>query len=118
MLDVFIETLEGILGSGMRFAVLNRIERGLPVSDRHFGRVHPSAREDDLVWWIRGCSVPIVLREVKDSEEKVVRYKVIGGVHLSDAGREKFRLDEQWKRGEVKYKDDYFRNVPVVLNLC
>jgi hypothetical protein len=77
-LDIFIKTIEKVLGSGMRFAVLKSPEH------EELAMVPPGTRKNDEVWMIRGCSVPIVLRRQETCDPYTPTYKVIGGVYFDD----------------------------------
>ncbi|KAE9381310.1 hypothetical protein N431DRAFT_298421, partial [Stipitochalara longipes BDJ] len=116
--DEFIETLERVLGSGMRLGVIGEGHSDQPVledSDRErLVLAPPGTMETDQIWFIRGCSVPIVLREVRDEKDET-KYKVIGGVYLNDYERGCFDVEERWTRGEeIPWKE----GGPTVLHLC
>jgi hypothetical protein len=68
----FVETLDKIVGSGMRLAVLKE--------DQSFGMVHPSAQEDDDIYLLHGCTIPVVLRQVH-REDGRKEFNVIGGAY-------------------------------------
>lgn len=73
----FIDALHKVLSSGMRLAELDNAD--LPVA-----MVHPDAQNDDKIFQLDGCSVPVVLRkESPDVEDK--RYKVVGGAYVYDS---------------------------------
>ena len=80
-LDIFIETIEKVLGSGMRLAAIK--------CPRHevLAMVPPGTRRDDEVWMIKGCSVPIVLRRQKFFENRIGQFpwKVVGGGYFDDS---------------------------------
>src|SRR6266498_1422593 len=59
-LNTFIDTLERVLKSGMRFSVLRGLD---PLGEEYIGIVPLRARPLDQVWHIQGYSVPIVIRE-------------------------------------------------------
>jgi hypothetical protein len=98
-LDAFIDTIEKVLGSGMRLAAIRNVD--------NFGctvMVPSSARRDDQMWLIRGCSVPVLLRELENVTEKA-QHKVVGGVCRAE------RLRQWWK-------DEQNDNYSTILNLC
>jgi hypothetical protein len=82
-LDIFIETIEKVLSSGMRLAVVEL--RGF----QELAMTPPGTRRNDQVWMIKGCSVPIVLRKLP-KEHPIGHfswksaYKVVGGVYFDD----------------------------------
>jgi len=82
-LDIFIETIEKVLGSGMRLAVVEYW------GAEELAMVPPGTRRNDELWMIKGCSVPIVLRKLP-KEHPVGQfswkstYKVVGGVFSDD----------------------------------
>jgi hypothetical protein len=69
---LFTQTLDHVLGSGMRLVW---------ASESCIGMAHPDAKSQDEIFSLRGCSVTVVLREGKDSVNKTV-YRVIGGAYL------------------------------------
>lgn len=71
-LIMFIETLDKIIGSGMRLAVLK--------GDQFLGMVHPNAQERDEIYLLHGCTIPVVLRRFK-GENGRKEYNVIGGAY-------------------------------------
>jgi hypothetical protein len=96
--DAFIDTIEEVLGGGMRLVVIRGVKSSAVVM------VPSSARRDDQMWFIRGCSVPVLLRKVEIVTEKAP-YKVIGGVYATES------LRQCWK---AEQNDNY----PWILNLC
>jgi hypothetical protein len=69
--NTFIGAIHRVLESGMRLA---NIDNGrCPAA-----MVHPDAQINDEVFYIRGCSIPVVLRKKND------RYMVIGGAYLHE----------------------------------
>jgi hypothetical protein len=85
-LDIFIETIEKVLGSGMRLAVVECW--GGP---EELAMVPPGTRRNDELWMIKGCSVPMVLRKLPKELPMLaghfswkVKYKVVGGVYFDD----------------------------------
>jgi hypothetical protein len=105
-LITFIDTIERVLKSGMRLAVVS----GYGMSDGDYiGMVHLCTRTSDEVWHIRGCSVPVVLREIQEN-----RYKVVGAMYLHDA-KTRFVHEERWIWG--KTGDNAVFPGPVDLNL-
>lgn len=110
-LIAFIDTLEHILKSGMRLAVVSG--HGTLGKD-YIGMVLSNARTSDQVWHIRGCSVPILLRKI-DRIDCQTRHEVIGAMYLHDA-KKWFGLEEKWIRGEEGHSA--LVRIPEVLNLC
>jgi len=109
-LITFIGTVERVLKSGMRLAVVS----GYGMSDGDYiGMVHPCTRTSDEIWHIRGCSMPVVLREIKGLDEQK-SYKVVGAMYLHDA-KTRFKREERWIWG--KTDDDAVFPDPEVLNL-
>jgi hypothetical protein len=105
-LDAFIKTIEKVLQSGMRLAVTaNGAHEVLAM-------VPPDTRENDQVWFIKGCSCSIVLRSVMDESEHL-SYKVVGGVYFADVVKKAFAAWEIWARGESQK----FEFLPDVLHL-
>jgi hypothetical protein len=104
----FIDTIEKVLGSGMRLVVICGMRTNDPVM------VPSSARRDDQMWFIRGCSVPVLLRQVENVTEKA-QYKVIGGVYVTESARKWWKPDFIWTRGE---RDERLDNYSSILNLC
>jgi hypothetical protein len=110
-LTAFIDILECVLKSGMRLAVVGG--HGTSHKD-YIGMVHPSARMSDQVWHIKGCSVPVVLREAEGIDGQK-RHEVIGAMYIHDT-KNKFEREEKWIRGEGAVNTLAY--VPEVLNLC
>jgi hypothetical protein len=106
-LDAFIKTTETVLGSGMRLADI--------VSEEYEGlaMVPPDTRETDQVWFIKGCSCTVVLRDMAN-ESHPTQYKVIGGVYLTDAVKENFEDVERWA-SSLEEEDEWDSGV---LYLC
>lgn len=71
-LELYLQTLERVLGSGMRLIVLENEKVGI---------AHPSVDVSDYIYWVRGCSQPVALASEKLSDGSVV-YRVKGAVHL------------------------------------
>jgi hypothetical protein len=46
--------------------------------------VHPDARNGDQIAWLRGCSIPVVLRD---------KCKIIGGAYFSNVTYEDLRSE-------------------------
>ena len=94
-LDIFIETIEKVLGSGMRLAVIK--------CPRHeeLAMAPPGTRRDDEVWMIKGCSVPIVLRRQQFFEQRFGQshWKVVGGVYCDDTQALEIGAFEQMRMG-------------------
>ena len=112
-LIAFIDALERVLKSGMRLSVIRGSD---PSGEEFVGMVPPRARPLDQVWHIRGCSVPIVMREFGGNSGEL-SYEVIGAVHLHDA-KKMFGTEEMWIAG--KTQDDALVGTSGVqiLNLC
>ncbi|KAN0099292.1 Ras family domain containing protein [Hyaloscypha variabilis] len=110
-LIAFIDALECVLKSGMRLAVIGG--HGTSHKD-YIGMVHPNARTSDQVWHIRGCSVPIVLREFGWINGQK-RHEVIGAMYIHDTNK-RFEREKKWMRGDEADKTLVY--VPEVLNLC
>lgn len=72
--EEFIQSLERILSSGMRLACLD---------ERTPCMVHPASKEMDCIYAIKGCSVPLVLRDVRKSAEGEQQWRVIGAAYLN-----------------------------------
>lgn len=68
----FTETLDSIMGSGMRLAVLK--------GDQSLGMVHPDSQEGDVIYLLHGCTIPVVLRGV-NHERRQNELNVIGGAY-------------------------------------
>ncbi len=77
-LDVFIETIEKVLGSGMRLAVVKSQRQ------EKLAMVPPGTRKNDNLWMIKGCSVPILLRRQEGRSSNTSTYKVVGGGYFDD----------------------------------
>ena len=69
---MFVETLDKIIGSGMRLAVLSG---GQPLA-----MVHPEAQERDEIYLLHGCGIPVVLRRSIDIDGGKC-YSVVGGAY-------------------------------------
>jgi len=69
---LFIQTLDRVLGSGMRLVW---------AGGSRIGMAHPDAKSQDEIFSLQACSIAVVLREGKDSVNKTV-YRVIGGANL------------------------------------
>jgi len=76
-LDIFIENLDRVLGSGMRLATAKSYDY---LIDLLF-MVHPYAEKGDLVYVLQGCGMPVVLRALKDPDFSG-KYEVVGGAYL------------------------------------
>ncbi|KAH8771316.1 heterokaryon incompatibility protein-domain-containing protein, partial [Hyaloscypha finlandica] len=78
--DATNQALEHVLGSGMRLAEWNHVLEKRPKTVNFMiGLVNPHTRSSDGVFFLRGCSVPVVLRQIASDT-----YQVIGGVWLTD----------------------------------
>lgn len=102
-LNEFIDVLDRVLSSGMRLATLLFLD----YSDS-LVMVHPEAQESDLIYYLRGCSIPVVLRETA-SVDGSKQYRVVGGAYLHDepwsfppfgSRRNVFSLYRDWVAGK------------------
>jgi hypothetical protein len=82
--DAANQALEQVLGSGMRLAELNHVLEKPGTVKFMAGLVNPHTRSSDEVFFLRGCSVPVVLRRIGSDVNKYT-YQVIGGVWLMDS---------------------------------
>jgi len=95
--DATNQALEHVLWSGMRLAEWNHVSEKRPKWVYFMtGLVNPHTRSSDEVFFLRGCSVPVVLRRIGSDVNKYT-YQVIGGLWLTDSytgdleqSREKF----------------------------
>lgn len=71
-LQELISTLDKILGSGMKLAVLN--------GNQPLGLVHPHAAENDEIYLLHGCTLPVVLRPLETKNDGK-HYQVIGAAY-------------------------------------
>lgn len=95
-LNAFINAVEENLKTGMHLSVI----RGLsPQSGEYIGLAPPNTRPLDQVWYIQGCSQPLVLREYGGSGGDVW-YEVIGPLHAYDPRM--FATEEQWIKGKIE----------------
>jgi hypothetical protein len=97
----FVDAIEKVLGSGMRLVVILG-----NVGYENIVMVPSSARRDDQMWFMRGCSVPVLLRKGENVTGKA-QYKVIGGVYVSEIFREVIEYEIEWLEGDLE-----------ILNLC
>ncbi|KAL5329415.1 hypothetical protein ACEPPN_002927 [Leptodophora sp. 'Broadleaf-Isolate-01'] len=74
--EPFINVLGQVLGSGMRLACLD-------TRQCFIGMVHPDTQEGDKIFYLKGCTVPIVLRRTSDPDTN--QYTVIGSAYLDDS---------------------------------
>jgi hypothetical protein len=78
-MDKFIERLDDVLGSGMRLASLENESQTICMA-------HPHTKQGDLIVFLRGCSMPVVLRRqdnsVGASNLHKNRFRVIGAAYL------------------------------------
>jgi hypothetical protein len=96
-LNTFIDTLERVLKRGTRLSVIS----GLDTTGKDcIGMVHPCAMSQDQIWYIQGCSIPILMRALTSSHGDSL-YKVIGAVHLHDS-KKRFKAEERWIAGEIE----------------
>jgi hypothetical protein len=101
--DATNQALEHVLGSGMRLAEWNHILENRPQRVRFMtGLVNPHTRSSDDVFFLRGCSVPVVLRQIGSD---VTTYQVIGGVWLTD------RYTGDLEQFREKFDDPYHAEV-------
>ena len=77
-IDPFTSVLRDVLGSGMRLACLD-------TRQYFIGMVHPDTQESDKVFYLQGCSVPVILRKDPDPDPDSDRYSVVGSAYLDDA---------------------------------
>jgi hypothetical protein len=104
--ETFINTLERILSSGMRLAAFHRDFFLFDASATSIteGMVHPDAEPGDEVYLIQGCSIPVVLRRVKDADIRQ-KFRVIGGAYLLETDKKsKFyesRLANAWDESSL-----------------
>ncbi|KAH8760794.1 heterokaryon incompatibility protein-domain-containing protein [Hyaloscypha finlandica] len=105
----FIDTIEKVLGSGMRLVVIHGVKSNV------IAMVPSSAKRDDQMWFIRGCSVPVLLRELENVTEKA-QYKVVGGVYVTERIRKWWKPQFKWTRGEQDEQLDNYSST--ILNLC
>jgi hypothetical protein len=86
--EAFINGMEGVLGSGVRVADLTM--SGSLSSDRRgalhaIGMVHPDAQPGHQVYFIQGCSIPVVLKPIVSGRR--IKYRVIGGAYVLEADK-------------------------------
>ncbi|KAG4441522.1 hypothetical protein IFR05_002979 [Cadophora sp. M221] len=74
--EPFINMLRQVLGGGMRLACLD-------TRQYFIGMVHPDTQEGDKVFYLKGCTVPVVLRRTSDPDTN--QYTVIGSAYLDDS---------------------------------
>jgi hypothetical protein len=72
-MNAFIGALHRVLDSGMRLADIDYEVCSVAM-------VHPDAQINDEVFYIRGCSIPVVLRYEQEDDG----YMVIGGAYLHE----------------------------------
>ncbi|PMD52210.1 HET-domain-containing protein [Hyaloscypha bicolor E] len=109
-LGTFIDTIEKVLGSGMRLVFIHGVKSFAVVM------VPSSARRNDQMWFIRGCSVPVLLREVENVAVKA-QYKVIGGVYVTERWREFIEYEIEWPESEQDEQLGLEGDLKI-LNLC
>ncbi|KAH7327498.1 heterokaryon incompatibility protein-domain-containing protein [Rhexocercosporidium sp. MPI-PUGE-AT-0058] len=107
LLEVFIATLEKVLGSGMKLAALD--------GSQMLAMVHPDARVGDKLYALKGCTIPVTLRvAIRPTEVGLVMEStVVGGAYL--LGRDK--LYHQRHRNGAEMPDIEWGSVPGVLEL-
>ncbi|KAH7305636.1 heterokaryon incompatibility protein-domain-containing protein [Rhexocercosporidium sp. MPI-PUGE-AT-0058] len=71
--EPFIDVLGQVLGSGMRLACLDTRQYFISM-------VHPDAQEGDKIFYLKGCTTPVVLRRTSDPDTN--QYTVIGSAYL------------------------------------
>jgi hypothetical protein len=81
--------IENVLKHGMRFFV---------TEGQYFGMVHSQSQRNDIVVFLRGCSMPLVLRK---SEENILlqKWKVIGEAYVhgfSTSDIEEEKMERFW----------------------
>jgi hypothetical protein len=108
-LGAFIDTIEKVLGNGMRLVVILSYQ-GL----EDIVMVPSSARREDQMWFIRGCSVPVLLRKVENVTGKA-QYKIIGGVYVTESRTKGMEHEIKWTRDE---QDEPLDGESKVLDLC
>jgi hypothetical protein len=108
-LGAFINTIEKVLGNGMRLVVILSYQ-GL----EDIVMVPSSARREDQMWFIRGCSVPVLLRKVENVTGKA-QYKIIGGVYVTESRTKGMEHEIKWTRDE---QDEPLDGESKVLDLC
>jgi Heterokaryon incompatibility protein (HET) len=116
--DISVDTLERTLGSGMRLASVICTN----ANSELIAMVPPNARLHDQMWFVKGCSLPVLLREADNMTEDADnmtdqrQYNVIGGAYVDDTGRWKMLEDEKnWARGE---KIEWVAWNSEVLDIC
>ncbi|KAL2075158.1 hypothetical protein VTL71DRAFT_100 [Oculimacula yallundae] len=77
-IEHFVNVLGRVLGSGMRLACLD-------TRQYFIGMVHPDAQVGDLIYNLRGCSVPVILRKTSDPFGPTNHYEVIGSAYLDES---------------------------------
>ena len=101
-LDSLIESLEGVLGSGMKLACVdmacpNDDDKEIPIM------VHPNAEVGDCIFLLKGCSVLVVMRLIDSKEHSLDpserRWHIIGGAYADDAVHPAMNLLHHWKEG-------------------
>ena len=92
-LQTFIEALDVVLDSKMKLAQLR--SNTLPLC-----MVHPQAEVSDRIYFLRGCSIPVVLREVIGTKG-INKFKFIGGAYMDDAESVQFRDFKAWATGKT-----------------
>jgi hypothetical protein len=66
------------------------------------------------MWFIRGCSVPVLLRKVENVTGKA-QYKIIGGVYVTESRTKGMEHEIKWTRDE---QDEPLDGESKVLDLC
>jgi hypothetical protein len=96
-LDLFLLSMERVLGSGMRLASVKSNDR--PDSACI---VHPSSQVGDKIFVLRGCSVPVVLRRVGEDPDlkNKEQWQVIGGAWAASNFHPWMQMLEYWKTTE------------------
>lgn len=90
-LELYLQTIERVLGSGMRLMVL---ENG------QIGTAHPSVAVSDAIYWIRGCSKPVALR-IEEQPDGSMVYGVVGAVRLTNLRSKEFEAYQNFLTGKV-----------------
>jgi len=112
-IDEFIERLDDVLGSGMRLACLANESQTICM-------VHPHTKEGDVIVFLRGCSMPLILRR-QDKTVGVggldgIRFRVIGAAYLHPRGKS-LGVMQDWARGEEMGKEIISKYNPIELVL-
>jgi hypothetical protein len=95
-MDKFIERLDDVIASGMRLASLENKSQPICMA-------HPHTKQGDLIGFLRGCSMPVVLRRqenaVRAGDLDRNRFRVIGAAYLHPRSRSLVVL-QNWAKGK------------------